>query len=110
MAEACVLSLPLILHPQGLSNWSNSSVVYCTNAVVEVDGIFTFVSNVSFSELDHGDPTQDLIFCLFLTCFSSNSSYSGNTSKDIAITGHSVGASVFSLFPGKGIGRGLGIS
>ena len=85
-------------------------MVYCTNAVVEVDGIFTFVSNLSFSELDHGNPTQDLIFCPFLACFSFNSSYSRNTSEDIAVTGHSVDASALSLFSGKGIERGLGIS
>ena len=60
--------------------------------------------------LDHGDPTQDLICSLFLACFSFNSSNSGNTSEDIAVTGHSVDASTLSLFSGKGIERGLGIS
>ena len=77
---------------------------------MEVDGILTFVSKLSFSEPYHGDPIWDLVFCPFLACFSFNSSYSGNTSEDIAVTDHSVDASALSLFSGKGIERGLGIS
>ena len=62
----CSPSHPFLCEHWGWSSWSNSSVVYWTNAVVGVEGILTFPSTWSLFKIDQGKFSLDFEPHLFV--------------------------------------------